>query len=80
MPHYGGARHLCCIILRELAATISDGTAHLREFLLPCEQVRTAGSPDGVLLNFLDSKYRAAADLGRWDRPALERAADPRGI
>jgi hypothetical protein len=51
----------------------------LREFLLPYDEVRTAGSPDAVLLEFLESTYQAAADLGRWDRPALERAADPRG-
>ncbi|HXE51780.1 MAG TPA: DUF5996 family protein [Tepidisphaeraceae bacterium] len=46
----------------------------LREFLLPYDQMRTAGSPDDALLDFLQSTYRAAADLGRWDRPALERA------
>jgi hypothetical protein len=32
-----------------------------------------------VLLDFLDSTYRAAADLGRWV-PGVERATDPRGI
>jgi hypothetical protein len=51
----------------------------LREFLLPYDEVRTAESPDGVLLAFLESTYQAAADLGRWDRSALERAGDPRG-
>jgi hypothetical protein len=51
----------------------------LREFLLPYDAVRTAGSPDDVLLEFLDSTYQVAADLGKWDRPALERVADPRG-
>jgi len=30
--------------------------------------VRTAGDPDGALLGFLQSTYRAAADLARWDR------------
>jgi hypothetical protein len=52
----------------------------LREFLLPYDEVRTAESPDDVLLGFLDSTYRAAADLGRWDRPALEREAAPHGV
>ncbi len=47
----------------------------LREFLLPYDAVRTAGSPDEVLLAFLDDTYRAAADLGRWDRAALERSS-----
>jgi hypothetical protein len=50
----------------------------LREFLLPYDAVRAAESPDDVLLEFLESTYAAAADLGRWDRAALERAADPR--
>lgn len=50
----------------------------LREFLLPYDQVRTAESPDDALLEFLQSTYQAAADLGRWDRRALERADEPR--
>ena len=44
----------------------------LGQFLLPYEAVRTAGDPDAVLLGFLRSTYQAAADLGGWDRPALE--------
>ena len=47
---------------------------NLHEFLLPYDAVRTAGSPDELLLTFLQSTYEAAADLARWDRPALERA------
>jgi hypothetical protein len=42
------------------------------EYLLPYDEVRSAGSPDEVLLSFLQSTYEAAADLGRWDRNALE--------
>jgi hypothetical protein len=45
----------------------------LHEFLLPYDAVRTAASPDQTLLDFLQSTYEAAADLGRWDRAALER-------
>jgi hypothetical protein len=45
------------------------------EFILPYEAVRTAPDPDGTLLAFLHSTYEAAADLGRWDRAALERPA-----
>lgn len=45
----------------------------LHEFLLPYEAVRSAPSPDEMLLAFLQSTYEAAADLSRWDRPALER-------
>jgi enamine deaminase RidA (YjgF/YER057c/UK114 family) len=42
-------------------------------FVLPYETVRTAPSPDTVLLDFLQSTYDAAADLGHWDRKAFER-------
>jgi len=28
--------------------------------------------PDATLLGFLQTTYEAAADLGRWDRAALE--------
>lgn len=44
----------------------------LGEFVLPYEAVRTADDPDGELLRFLQTTYAAAADLGRWDRAALE--------
>lgn len=42
------------------------------EFLLPYSQVRTSRDPDATLLRFLQSTYAAAADLGRWDRAAIE--------
>ena len=45
----------------------------LREFILPYEAVRSAPDPDGMVMDFLDSTYGAAADLARWDRAALER-------
>jgi hypothetical protein len=48
----------------------------LGEFLLPYTTVRTAFDPDAVLLSFFQSTYEAAANLGGWDRGALE-AADP---
>ena len=44
----------------------------LREFLLPYEAVRRASDPESTLMAFLESTYRAAADLGEWDRSALE--------
>jgi hypothetical protein len=46
----------------------------LREFVLPYDAVREAASPDAMLREFLQSTYDAAADLGRWDRAALERS------
>ncbi|TPI13109.1 hypothetical protein FJW06_14935 [Mesorhizobium sp. B4-1-3] len=42
------------------------------EFLLPYDEVRQAGSPEAMLMSFLQSTYDAAADLGKWDRDALE--------
>ena len=46
--------------------------SELREFILPYRAVRTADDPDSVLWEFLQSTYEAAAELGRWDRQALE--------
>ncbi len=44
----------------------------LREFVLPYDDVRRADEPDRSLLAFLQSTYAAAAELGAWDRRALE--------
>jgi Family of unknown function (DUF5996) len=46
--------------------------ADLGEFLLPYTAVRTAADPDAVLGSFLQTTYEAAAELGGWDRAALE--------
>ena len=42
------------------------------EFVLPYDRVTTSPSPDDTLLEFLQSSYSAAADLGGWNRAALE--------
>ena len=56
----------------------------LKEFVLPYDAVRTAASPDGALMDFLQATYEAAADRGHWDRAALEsepgRPGVPRAI
>jgi hypothetical protein len=44
----------------------------LGEFLLPYDAVRTAAKPEQTLLEFLQSTYTAAAELGHWDRAPLE--------
>ena len=44
----------------------------LGEFLLPYEAVRQSSDPEGTLLRFLESTYRAAADAGEWPRTILE--------
>ena len=50
----------------------------LREFILPYDAVRQSASPDDTLLDFLQTTYEAAADLGTWDRHSLERERDPK--
>lgn len=52
----------------------------LGEFLLPYEAVRTAPDPDAALMAFLVSTYEAAAELGKWDRKALECQAGRPGV
>ncbi len=51
----------------------------LGEFILPYDAVRTASDPEGALMEFLQSTYEAAADLGHWDRAALECALGEAG-
>jgi hypothetical protein len=62
-PGYGEAK------VEPAEATYS---IEMGEFLLPYEAVRTAADPDAALLVFCRSTYDAAADLGAWDRDALE--------
>ena len=58
-------------------ATVAPASARfdetLGEFVLPYEEVRRSAIPETELMAFLQSSYDAAADLLRWDRPALER-------
>jgi hypothetical protein len=44
----------------------------LGEFILPYDTIRTAEAPDEILMTFLQSTYEGAAELGGWDRAALE--------
>ncbi|HEV8677800.1 MAG TPA: DUF5996 family protein, partial [Stellaceae bacterium] len=60
------------------AATVAPPGAYYfeeyGEFVLPYDAVREAERPREALLEFLESTYAAAADLGQWDRTALERS------
>ncbi|MEU3307521.1 DUF5996 family protein [Nocardiopsis sp. NPDC055551] len=47
-------------------------STEFQQFLFPYEVARTAPDPDRAVAEFLHSTYEAAANLGRWDRPALE--------
>ena len=58
------------------AAGVAPREAHfseeLGEFVLPYDAVRESPAPDETLREFLQSTYEAAANLGGWDRGALE--------
>jgi hypothetical protein len=54
--------------------------AEFGEFILPYDEVRKSSAPDATLLEFLQTTYEAAADLGAWDRAALERAEIPHPV
>lgn len=47
---------------------------NLQEFVLDYDAVRMSADPEAMLLAFFQSTYDAAANAGRWDRAALERA------
>lgn len=47
-------------------------SAEFQQFLLPYEVARAAPDPDRAVAEFLHSTYSAAAELGGWDRAALE--------
>jgi hypothetical protein len=44
----------------------------LGEFVLPYDAVRRSSDPQATLMAFLQSTYSAAADLGGWERAAVE--------
>lgn len=58
------------------AAQIRPGAAgwnpELSEFILMYDKVRRSDSPEEYLYEFLESTYEAGANLGKWDRAALE--------
>jgi hypothetical protein len=61
-------------IVRPEGASFDD---RYGEFLLSYDTVRTAADPDAAVLQFLHSTYEVGADLGGWDRRALEPAELP---
>ncbi|MCY1015509.1 DUF5996 family protein [Pyxidicoccus sp. MSG2] len=57
--------------VRPAAARYDQGG--FNEYLLTYDDVRRAGNPRALLLDFFQSTYDACADLGGWDRARLER-------
>jgi hypothetical protein len=57
------------------AASIQPAAAfyhpEVREWILPYDAIRNASDPSGSIMAFLESTYKAAATLGRWDIEAL---------
>jgi hypothetical protein len=57
-------------------AHVEPGAAYfeksLGEFVLPYDAVRRSSDPEKTLMAFLQSTYKAAAELGGWNRAALE--------
>jgi len=53
--------------------------AALGEFVLPYAAVRAAADPNAAVRAFLETTYEAAAELGGWDRKALEAPRHARG-
>ena len=49
------------------------------QFILPYDAVRTASDRETALMTFLQSTYDVAANLGKWDRNALECALGEKG-
>jgi len=56
--------------IRPAAAFYSEAFSN---FLLPYDDARAAANPRATVLEFLQSTYEAAANLGQWDRKSLER-------
>jgi len=46
--------------------------AKLSEYVLPYAKVRESEDPEAKVREFLQSTYEAAAEMGKWDRAALE--------
>ena len=46
--------------------------AKIGEFLLSYDAVRNSGDPARAVMEFFQSTYEASANLGGWDRAALE--------
>lgn len=77
---YGAAAFYC------YAAPVPEGLSEVRvrpdaaawdkalgEFIFKYDAVRAQASPEGALMEFLQSAYAAAADVAKWNRAALER-------
>ena len=56
----------------EIFPTAATYNEEFGEYVLLYDAVRNSKDPEQTLVSFLESTYEAAADLGKWDRRALE--------
>lgn len=63
------ARTILC--LHSIANNRKTGCREIG-FILPYDTVRAARDPEAMLLEFLSSRYAAAADEARWEREQLQ--------
>ncbi len=56
-----------------IAPVSASYDVRMHEWIVPYGAVRLAPDPDAALLEFAQSTYEAAADLGGWERAFLER-------
>jgi hypothetical protein len=56
------------------SATYSDT---FKEFFLPYDAVRAASDPEAMLLDFMETTYRAGAELGKWEIDGLRDRFSP---
>lgn len=61
--------------LREDPHAARFWNSQLSEFVLPYDELRSAGSPHARLMEFLQATYVAGATCANWDRDALEHRA-----
>lgn len=57
-----------------VAPSAASYSETMHEFILPYDAVRNAEAPDALLLEFAQSTYDLACDLGKWDRSGLDEA------
>jgi hypothetical protein len=57
----------------EIRPASAQWNTELGEFILKYDDLLAEADPDAALMEFLESTYDAAANLAKWDRPALER-------
>lgn len=68
---YPAPPHFATAAIRPAEAYFNQA---LGEFVLPYDALRQTAQPDETLLSFFQSTYEATAQLGKWDRAALETA------